>query len=190
MKTLYTILYALSIILINPWGTTRGLIWTSPKVLIVWLIISLNIAVLLSHKKSLAIPQNWKNSFILWTIFLSIGAISTLHSPFPLTSFLGQDEMADGWLYWLLIAAFTLSNSLLLIARPQLINSQFQGLLIGSIILSLSIFPQIIDWRIDYTATMGKQIRDDVLASSIFLRQQPIGLYSHRDHAAIALVEP
>jgi hypothetical protein len=55
MKTLYTILYALSII-INPWGTTRGLIWTWPKVLIVWLIISLNIAVLLSHKKSLAIP--------------------------------------------------------------------------------------------------------------------------------------
>jgi len=56
MKTLYTILYALSIILINPWETTRGLIWTSPKVLIVWLIISLNIALLLSHKKSLAIP--------------------------------------------------------------------------------------------------------------------------------------
>jgi hypothetical protein len=187
MKTLYTILYALSIILINPWGTTRGLIWTSPKVLIVWLIISLNIAVLLSHKESLAIPQNWKNSFRLWTIFLSIGAISTLHSPFPLTSFLGQDQMGDGWLYWLLIAAFTLSNSLLLIARPQLINSQFQGLLIGAIILSLSIFPQIIDWRIDYTATMGKLIREDVLASSIFQGQQPIGLYSHRGHAAIVL---
>ncbi|MEG4012098.1 MULTISPECIES: O-antigen ligase family protein [unclassified Microcoleus] len=188
MKTLYTILYALSIILINPWGTTRGLIWTSPKVLIIWLIISLNIALLLSQKKSLTIPQNWKNSFILWTIFLSIGAISTLHSPFPLTSFFGQDQMGDGWLYWLLIAAFTLSNSLLLIARPQMINSQFQGLLIGGIILSLSIFPQIIDWRIDYTATMGRLIREDVLASSIFQGQQPIGLYSHRGHASIVLV--
>lgn len=76
--------------------------------------------------------------------------------------------MGDGWLYWLLIAAFTLSNSLLLIARPQPINSQFQGLLIGAIILSLSIFSEIIDWRIDYTATMGKLIREDVLASSIF----------------------
>ncbi|WP_293125107.1 O-antigen ligase family protein [Microcoleus sp. bin38.metabat.b11b12b14.051] len=187
MKTLYTILYALSIILINPWGTTRGLIWTSPKVLIIWLIISLNIALLLSQKTSIAIPQNWKNSLILWTIFLSIGAISTLHSPFPLTSFLGQDQMGDGWLYWLLIAAFTLSNSLLLIARPQLINSQFQGLLIGGIILAISIFPQIMDWRIDYTATMGKLIRGDVLASSIFQGQQPIGLYSHRGHAAIVL---
>ena len=76
---------------------------------------------------------------------------------------------------------------MLLIPRLQLINSQFQGLLIGSIILSLSIFPQIIDWRIDYTATMGKLIREDVLASSIFIRQQPIGLYSHRCHAAIVL---
>lgn len=92
MKTLYTILYALSIILINPWGTTRVLIWTSPKVLIVWLIISLNIALLLSHKKSLAILQSWIHSLILWTIFLSTGAIYTLHSPFPLTSFLGQDQ--------------------------------------------------------------------------------------------------
>jgi hypothetical protein len=123
MKTICTILYALSIILINPWGTTRGLIWTSPKVLIVWLMISLNIALLLSPKKSLAMPQSWIHSLILWTIFLSIGAISTLHSPFPLTSFFGQDQMGDGWLYWLLIAAFTLSNSLLLIARPQRIYS-------------------------------------------------------------------
>ncbi|MEZ2300157.1 MAG: O-antigen ligase family protein [Microcoleus sp.] len=95
--------------------------------------------------------------------------------------------MGDGWLYWLLIAAFTLSNSLLLTVHPQLINSQFQGLLIGGIILSLSIFPQIIDWRIDYTATMGQIIRVDVLASSIFQGQQPIGLYSHRGHAAIVL---
>ncbi|WP_293281864.1 MULTISPECIES: O-antigen ligase family protein [unclassified Microcoleus] len=187
MKSLYTILFALSIILINPWGSSRGIIWTSPKVLIIWLIVGVNLALLWEQRKVLTISRQWKISLILWTIFLSIGAISTLHSPFPLTSFLGQDQMGDGWLYWLLIAAFTLSNSLLLIARPQLINSQFQGLLIGGIILSLSIFPQIIDWRIDYTATMGKQIRGDVLASSIFQGQQPIGLYSHRGHAAVVL---
>ncbi|NJR22654.1 MAG: O-antigen ligase family protein [Richelia sp. CSU_2_1] len=187
MKILYTILYALSIILINPWGTSRGFIWTSPKVFIIWLIISLNIALLLSPKKSPTIPQTWKRSLILWTVFLTLGFISTARSPFSFTSFLGQDQMGDGWLYWLLIAAFTLSNSLLLTVRPQLIKSQFQGLLIGGIILSLTIFPQIIDWRIDYTAKMGQQIRGDVLASSIFQGQQPIGLYSHRGHAAIVL---
>ncbi|MEG4323133.1 MULTISPECIES: O-antigen ligase family protein [unclassified Microcoleus] len=187
MKTLYTILFALSIILINPWGSSRGLIWTSPKVLIIWLIVGVNLALLWEQRKALTISRKWKISLILWTIFLSIGAISTLQSPFPLTSFFGQDQMGDGWLYWLLIAAFTLSNSLLLIIQPQLINSQFQGLLIGGIILSLSIFPQIIDWRIDYTATMGRLIREDVLASSIFQGQQPIGLYSHRGHAAVVL---
>ncbi|MBE9161641.1 O-antigen ligase [Tychonema sp. LEGE 06208] len=187
MKTLYTILFALSIILINPWGNSRGLIWTSPKVFVIWLIVGVNLALLWEQRKALTISRTWKISLILWTIFLSIGAISTLQSPFPLTSFFGQDQMGDGWLYWLLIAAFTLSNSLLLTVHPQLINSQFQGLLIGGIILSVSIFPQIIDWRIDYTATMGQIIRADVLASSIFQGQQPIGLYSHRGHAAIVL---
>ncbi len=187
MKTLYTLLYALSIILINPWGSSRGLIWTSPKVFVIWLIVGVNLALLWEQKKAITIPRKWKISLILWTIFLSIGAISTLQSPFPLTSFFGQDQMGDGWLYWLLIATFTLSNSLLLTVHPQLINSQFQGLLIGGIILSLSIFPQIIDWRLDYTATMGQIIRADVNASSIFQGQQPIGLYSHRGHAAIVL---
>ncbi|MEG3845819.1 O-antigen ligase family protein [Microcoleus sp. herbarium19] len=187
MKTLYTLIYALSIILINPWGSSRGSIWTAPKVFVIWLILGVNLALLWEQKKALTIPRQWKISLILWTIFLSIGAISTLQSPFPLTSFFGQDQMGDGWLYWLLIAAFTLSNSLLLTVHPQLINSQFQGLLIGGIILSLSIFPQIIDWRIDYTATMGQIIRADVNASSIFQGQQPIGLYSHRGHAAIVL---
>ncbi len=187
MKTLYTILFTLSIILINPWGSSRGLIWTSPKVLIIWLIVGVNLALLWEQRKALTIPRQWKISLILWTIFLSIGAISTLQSPFPLTSFFGQDQMGDGWLYWLLIATFTLSNSLLLTVHPQLINSQFQGLLIGGIILSVSIFPQIIDWRIDYTATMGQIIKADVNASSIFQGQQPIGLYSHRGHAAIVL---
>ncbi len=187
MKTLYTLLYALSIILINPWGSSRGSIWTSPKVFVIWLIVGVNLALLWEQRKAITISRQWKISLILWTIFLSIGAISTLQSPFPLTSFFGQDQMGDGWLYWLLIAAFTLTNSLLLIIHPQLINSQFQGLLIGGIILSLSIFPQIIDWRIDYTATMGQIIRADVNASSIFQGQQPIGLYSHRGHAAIVL---
>lgn len=187
MKTLYTILFTLSIILINPWGSSRGLIWTAPKVFVIWLIVGVNLALLWEQRKALTIPRQWKISLILWTIFLLIGAISTLQSPFPLTSFFGQDQMGDGWLYWLLIAAFTLSNSLLLIVHPQIINSQFQGLLMGGIILSLSIFPQIIDWRIDYTATMGQMIGADVNASSIFQGQQPIGLYSHRGHAAIVL---
>jgi hypothetical protein len=156
-------------------------------VFVIWLIIGFNIAIISEKRKALTIPQYWFNSLMLWGLFLCIGAISTLTSPFLLNSFLGQDQMGDGWLYWVAIALFTLSNTLLLILHPQLLSSQFQGLLIGGIILSLSIFPLIIDWRIDYTATMGKLIREDVLASSIFVRQQPIGLYSYCGHAAIVL---
>jgi hypothetical protein len=114
MKTLYTLLYALSIILINPWGSSRGFIWTSPKVLIIWLIVGVNLALLWEKRKALTISRQWKIS-----LFLSIGAISTLQSPFPLTSFFGQDQMGDGWLYWLLIAAFTLSNTLLIRLHPK-----------------------------------------------------------------------
>jgi O-antigen ligase len=105
----------------------------------------------------------------------------------PLNSFLGQDQMGDGWLYSVALALFTLSNTLLLKLHPQLLSSQLQGLLIGGIIVAISTIPQIIDWRIDYTATMGQIIRPDVNASSIFQGQQPIALYSHRGHAAIAL---
>jgi hypothetical protein len=95
--------------------------------------------------------------------------------------------MGDGWLYWVALALFTLSNTLLLKLHPQLLSSQLQGLLIGGIIVAISTIPQIIDWRIDDTATMGQIIRPDVNASSIFQGQQPIALYSHRGHAAIAL---
>lgn len=188
MKSLYTLLYALSIILINPWGISRGYIWTAPKVFVIWLIIGLNIAILCEKKKDLTIPQNWFKSLMLWVIFLGSGAISTLQSPSIERSFWGQDQMGDGWLYWCAIAFFTLSNSLLLKLHPPLLYSQFKGLLIGGIILAFSIFPQVIDKSIDYTATTGKFISNGILASTIFLGQQPIGLYSHRGHAAIVLV--
>ncbi|MEG4508065.1 O-antigen ligase family protein [Microcoleus sp. F6_B4] len=187
MKSLYTLLYALSIALINPWGISRGLIWTAPKVLIIFLIVALNLSIIGERSKSLTISRHGKISLMLWGLFLTIGGISTLRSPFPLTSFLGQDQMGDGWLYWLLIATFTLSNTLLLKRHPEWARSQFLGLIIGGIVLALSTLPQLIDWRIDYTATMGQIIRPDVNASSIFQGQQPIGLYSHRGHAAIAL---
>jgi len=95
--------------------------------------------------------------------------------------------MGDGLLYWLLIAIFTLSNTLLLNLHPELLRNQVQGLLIGGFIVALSIFPQAIDWRIDYTATMGQLLKENILVSTIFQGHQPIGLYSHRGHAAFVL---
>ncbi len=54
-------------------------------------------------------------------------------------------------------------------------------------ILAFSIFPQVLNWKIDYTATSGQLLRDNILVSTIFQAQQPIGLYSHRGHAAFVL---
>lgn len=187
MTHLYTLLFSLSIILINPWGASRGSIWTGPKVLALAVIALVNLAILLEERQDLTVPRSWRINLMLWALFLGIGLISTLASPFPLRSLFGQEQMGDGLLYWLLIAGFTLSNTLLLRLHPELARSQLQGLLIGGIILALSIFPQVTDWRIDYTATTG-QLRDKyILASTIFQHQQPVGLYSHRGHAGFVL---
>ncbi|MEG4302231.1 O-antigen ligase family protein [Microcoleus sp. D3_18a_C4] len=187
MKNIYTLLYAFSLILINPWGGSRGEIWTQPKVFVVLLIVLSNLSFLWEERKLLTFSRQWKVCLILWGVFLTVGAISTLKSPFPERSFWGQDQMGDGWLYWLLIAIFSLSNRLLLKLHPELFLSQMRGLLIGGAVVAVSVFPQVVNWQIDYTATNGQLVANDVLASTIFRGQQPIALFSHRGHAAIVL---
>ncbi|WP_228057300.1 O-antigen ligase family protein [Tychonema sp. LEGE 07203] len=105
-----------------------------------------------------------------------------------------EDQMGDGWLYWLLISIFSLTNRLLLKLHPELFRCQMRGLLIGGAVVALSVFPQVVNWQIDYTATNGQLVAHEVLASTIFRGQQPlaqpskrIALYSHRGHAAIVL---
>jgi len=165
----------------------RGEIWTQPKVFAISLICILNFLMLWEDRKDLKLPQSWKISRLLWEIFLGIGLIATLVSPEPWRSLFGQEQMGDGLLYWVLIAIFTLSNNLLLRLHPELARSQLIGLVIGGVILALSIFPQVINWRIDYTATSGQLMQSNILASTIFQNQQPIGLYSHRGHASFVL---
>ena len=96
MKNFYTLLFALSIILIDPWGSSRGNIWTEPKVGAVLLISLLNLSILWEQRQSLTLPRRWKIHLILWGIFLGIGLLSTLLSPFPLRSLFGQEQMGDG----------------------------------------------------------------------------------------------
>ncbi|MGD2182583.1 O-antigen ligase family protein [Lusitaniella coriacea] len=191
MKRLYTGLFSLSILLINPWGNSRGTIWTQPKISVLLLIVILNLVILLEARGASHKPINPSRSglvcLLLWGLFLTSGLISTLRSPAPFLSLLGQEQMGDGWLYWLLVASFTLTNSLLLKQHPQLLRAQLEGLILGGFLLALSVFPQVFDWRIDYTTTTGQLLQSDILASTIFRNQQPIGLYSHRGHAAFVL---
>ncbi len=191
LPTLYTLLFALSLILINPWGFQRGEIWTQPKVLGMQLITTCNSWVMLHQQRqgSLTIPLIWKLGLGLWTLFLGVGLTATLLSPFPLRSLWGQSTLGDGWVYWVLLAAFVLSNALVLQIAPTLLRPQLYGLLIGGVIVALSIFPQVFDWRIDYTATSGliSLSSPQMLQSTVWRNQMPIGLYSNRGHTAFVL---
>lgn len=185
MNKLIIILFTLSIILINPWGLDKGSVWTQPKILVVELICILNLFII-SHYQ-LHLSKVWKIVALLWGLFLMIGAIATIISPEPVRSLLGQSTAKDGLLYWGLITCFTLSNSLVLKLKPEIAKYQLQGLVIGGVILGLSIFPQMLDWHIDYTLTSGQLFKSHILKSMIYREQQPIGLYSHRGFASFTL---
>lgn len=191
LPALYSLLFALSLILINPWGFQRGDIWTEPKLLAMHLITTCNSWVMLHHRRqgSFTIPATWKVGLGFWILFLGVGLIATLNSPFPLRSLWGQSTLGDGWVYWVLVAAFVLSNALVLRQAPALLKPQLYGLLIGGAIVALSIFPQVFDWRIDYTATSGlvSLSNPQMLESTVWQKQMPIGLYSNRGHAAFVL---
>jgi hypothetical protein len=66
-------------------------------------------------------------------------------------------------------------------------KAQASGFLIGGSLLALSMMPQSLNWHLDYTHTSGQLLNPNLLVSTIFRNQQPIGLYSHRGHAAITL---
>ncbi|MDC0834376.1 O-antigen ligase family protein [Geitlerinema sp. CS-897] len=189
MNRYYTVLFALSIVLIHPWGDSRSEIWTQPKVAVLGLIVFSNFWNLTIGfwQDDYKLSRRWTIQLGLWLLFLAAGLFSTFNSPFPDRSFFGQPEMGDGWLYWCLIAAFTLSNSLLLKQSPQLMRSQAIGLLVGGVILAMASLPQLVNWKIDYTATSGQLLQSHILASTIFQNHQPIGFYSHRGHASVVL---
>ena len=189
---LYGFIYAFSIIVINPWGGKHwDKVWIEPKLFAVQLIIIANLWVVLTHvqKKSLIIPKAWKIGFGLWLLFLGIGATSTLLSFSPSRSFWGQPLLGDGLFYWCFVGAFVVSNALVLRLKPELIRYQLYGLLAGGVILALSIFPQVVDWRIDYTATSGQvsNAAPEMLKSGIWKGQMPVGFYTNRGEAAFPL---
>jgi O-antigen ligase len=185
----YFSLFALSIVLMNPWGSNRGEIWTQPKVTVVVILALLNLCFLLLQRKDLVLSAVWKRAAALWACFLVVGLLSTLFSPSPLSSLRAHLEMGDGWLYWLLLAVFTLSNVLVVRLNPRLLRVQLFGVLAGGFVLALGIFPQVFDWRIDYTATSGQvsASRSYVLVSSIWDGHMPIGFFSNRGHAGFVL---
>jgi O-antigen ligase len=200
LSRIYFLIFLGSVILINPWGsifffteTGRAEIWTYPKIFGVLVIVLSNLIQLTRYRiqSNVRVPifpgdRIWVG---LWLCFIIAAGISTLRSPFPLHSLLGHPVLADGLLYWSLIAGFFISNVLVLRLFPELFKAQLTGLLIGGYIVGLSIIPQIFNWHIDYTLTSGKisDFDDQLLQSSIWQMQMPIGLYSNRGHASFVV---
>lgn len=203
----YGLLTALSLALINPWGTPRGEVWTNPKVYALIALALLTWSVLLAQLVRFIIkklhreatphfrpPAAWVWGALLWLAFLGWGLVTVYFSPISLrNALMANDEMGDGWVYWAWLGAFVLGNALVLRRFPQLFKPQLYGVLLAGALMGLAVLAQTVNWKLDFTATMGQEVptpnpnRPNVLLSNIWQGQMPIGLTSHRGHAAFVV---
>ena len=194
---IYGVLFALSLVVINPWATSFGGIWTVPKVYIVIFLALLTWSVLVvlgvrylrqrarrQNKEQLHLPLSWRVAVALWLAFLGSGMITVLLSPVAFRSaFMAQNEMGDGWVYWAWVAALVCGNTLMLRRFPQLFKAQLYGLLTGGVLSALAVFAQSVNWKLDFTATSGQTLGSSGrLLSGIPQGWMPIGLTSIRGH--------
>lgn len=192
LSFVYTVLFALSLVAINPQGNPFGGIWTTPKVFLIVALALLTWAVLLGrwcwakwqgHAVRLRLPPLWGAAAALWVSFLASGVLTVLLSPVTFRSArIANNEMGDGWVYWALMALLVCGNALLLRRFPELFKAQLAGLFLGGAISALAIFAQSFDWTLDFTATSGHIFNRLQLRSGIFKGWMPIGFTSHRGH--------
>lgn len=185
----YTFLYALSVVAINPWGSTQREIWVVPKVLVLVVLLLQNGVLIFRHARAVKVDGIWRRAAYLWFVLLAVGLVSTVLSPAPRRSLFGQSIYGDGWLYWLLVAGLVLTNALAIRAKPEAFKAQLRGLLLGGAVFALSIFPQLMDKSIDYTVTTGQFVAggSERLLSGVHVNHQPVGFTSHRGHASVVL---
>lgn len=200
----YTTLFALSLVIINPWGVPFGDIWTTPKVytvialaLITWGVLLVQGAHYLwqtsrgQDAQPLRPPARWGIAVLLWLAFLASGMVTIFLSPVTFRSALiANSEMGDGWVYWAWLAALVCGNALLLKRFPQLFRAQLYGLMIGGVLSAGAVFAQSVDWTLDFTDTTGKILRmlpHPRLQSGMFKGWMPIGFTSNRGHVGFIL---
>jgi hypothetical protein len=199
----YGALLALSLVIINPWGSPYGGIWTTPKVYLLISLALLTWSVLLAQgvgylrrvrgaeppRPVFKLPARWGVAAALWLAFLVSGMVTVYLSPVTFRSALiAQNEMGDGFIYWAWMAAFVLGNALLLARVPQLFRAQFYGLLVGGGLSALAVFVQSYNWTVDFTATSGRTFPGTgMLLSQIPQGWMPIGFTSNRGHVAFIL---
>jgi len=170
----------------------RYFIWTLPKQMILVLICVSNLCVILRARRSESTSNtrpsiHWVIFLFLWLAFFGWYGLSIWTNDFHIVSFSGLASMGSGAVFYFLMAVFSLSNAYALRCRPDIFQGQIRGILAGCIALALSIFPQAINWRIDYTVTSGRELAPTILVSGIHRIQTPIGFFSHRGYAAFVL---
>ena len=182
-----TFIYILCVAAFNPWGADQGEIWVWPKVLALTVALLLNLIVIVKQGATVKVDASWRRVAVLWGALLVVGLAATLLSPAPRRSLLGQTIYGDGLLYWFLLAGLMLTNALAVRADPHVFRAQLRGLLLGGVVFAASMFPQLADKSIDYTAGSGvfTTTNPELLLSGVHIAHQPIGLSSHRGHASV-----
>ncbi len=200
----YTTLFALSLVLINPWGNPFGGIWTTPKVYLIIGLALLTWSILLvlgarwvwlksrgQHAQPFRLPARWNVALFLWLAFLASGMVTIWLSPVTFRSALiANDEMGDGWVYWAWMAALVCGNALVLRRFPQLFRAQLYGLLIGGVLSAGAVFAQSVNWTLDFTDTSGQSV---VFEKRLYTQNwiprgfMPIGFTSNRGHVGFIL---
>lgn len=191
-----------ALVALNPWGKEFTAIWNSPREVGMGTFVFAVLLGLLLRRNNLPDPPKGNVSAPLWASvsFLAFGLAATVYSPQPIWSWTGYPSVGDGLRFWALGIAFAWSTYLALetgLLKPRLLVA---ALLLALGTHALAIFPQLFDWKLDYTQTSGQtyvrcfdlersfcQENPNATASGIHRSHMPIGLTSHRGHAAGAL---
>ncbi|GAA5336103.1 MULTISPECIES: O-antigen ligase family protein [Thermus] len=182
---------------INPWGQGHEAIWNAPREAGMAAFVLLTLLGVLVRKSRLPHLGSEGLALLASLGFLLSGIAATLLSPQPIWSFTGYSSVGDGLRFWALGVAFAWATYLALktglVSPKRLAATLFLGLGLHT----LAIFPQVWNWKLDYTHTQGQtyvrcfdeaktqcQENPKATASGVHQGQMPIGLTSHRGHAA------
>jgi len=182
---------------INPSGQGHAEIWNAPREAGMTAFVLLALLGVLTRKSG---PTHLGKPFLALLAslgFLLSGIAATVLSPQPIWSFTGYPSVGDGLRFWALGVAFAWAVYLALetgLVSPKRFAA---ALFLGLALHALAVLPQVVNWKLDYTQTQGQtyvrcfdvaksqcQENPEATASGVHGGQMPIGLTSHRGHAA------
>ncbi|WP_353513743.1 O-antigen ligase family protein [Thermus sp. LT1-2-5] len=182
---------------INPWGQGHEAIWNAPREAGMAVFVMGTLLGALARKHRAPYLKGRHPALLASLGFLFSGIAATLLSPQPIWSFTGYPSVGDGLRFWALGVAFAWATYLALETGLVAPKRFATALFLAFSLHALAIFPQVWNWKLDYTHTQGQtyvrcldvaktqcQENPEATASGVHRGQMPIGLTSHRGHAA------